>query len=235
MGRGFAVYPATKNCIRKVGRANARGKGAAAAICPPKFPVGVFATEFTREFRHPLLGIGGKCNAQSARFCAPSTRRVRRRPDGRISILHRRELFLGSARALGSALPKFPRGMTGDLARFPAFVRISRRSRYDAAVSIFDRETDIYFFSSLQFAAPDIYRIYTAASSRHRAYASCNVSWASFEEAKKRRSTSYSINFAVYILASWKRQKNRDSLNRLQKSIFVQSFKKLLTNYRNNF
>lgn len=171
----------------------------AAAICPSKFPDSVFASSPERVYprvprpfpaRRPTLwGSGGKCNAQSARFCASehSTSSTR----WWISILHRRELFLERLRSD----PRYPSFFVEWQAIWRGF-RLLWESPMPIAIWRGDidfrsRGGYIYIFFSFlsEFAAlgryierPQVHAI---------AYAPRDISWSSFEEAKKRRSTSY--------------------------------------------
>lgn len=134
----------------------------AAAICPSKFPDSVFASSPERVYprvlrpfparRPSLWGSGGKCNAQSARFCASSTRRVR--PDGESRFCIAADFFSSAcARIRVTQVSSSNDRRSGEVSGFCG--NLLCRSRYDVAISIFDRGADIYIFFSFlsEFAA----------------------------------------------------------------------------------
>lgn len=159
MGREFAVYPAIKNCIRKV-----ECNGQCSRRAPPRFArrssrtafLRVHPSEFTREFRAPsppAVPPSGDQGANVTRnlraFVLPSTRRVR--PDGESRFCIAANFFSSAcARIRVIQVSSSNDRRSGEVSGFCG--NLLCRSRYDVAISIFDRGADIYiyFFLSSQ-------------------------------------------------------------------------------------
>lgn len=92
----------------------------------------VHPSEFTREFRAPsppAVPPSGDQGANVMRNLRAFVLRALDEFDPMVNLDFASPRTFSRALALGSALPKFLHRMTGDLARFPAFVGISYADR----------------------------------------------------------------------------------------------------------